>query len=474
MLATNSAVNDKIAQIRAGIGNNITVSAAGMRGMGGIPLGGGQSGQGGPADAPGQSNGNDGQKADSSQSTTGNTLTNDDLAKIKQVAHITGANASLTKQVDSDQTSLSGLSFGRRPDSNNSDTDDTDGSTTDRTMPIAVTGVTSKSLLSQTADNLTLSSGSDITLTGSDKVAIIGDQLASKNNLSVGSTFTLYGQELTVKGILASGTTDSTDGSNGDSKPGRNLSVGSMVIVPLATLQELADSDDITSIAATVDDVDNTDAAVSAIESAIGTNSDGNNIAEVTSDKAAAETTISSLTNISKMSLLSVVICAVVAAVIIFLTMLMVVRERRREIGIMKAIGAKSRVIVTQFVAESLVITVIASLLGLGIGIVGAAPLTQALTSSTTSEQTARSDNGEQTNQTKSQPVSQDDERRQPAGPGRMMNQSLASAGQVVAKIDWRLVAYAILGCLLIAGLGAAAASMMAMKVKPAEAVRAE
>lgn len=471
MLAVNSAVNKKVADVKSSIGNNITISAAGMRGPGGGMMRMNDSNAGRQPGQSGESSSNS-EPSNNSDNTSSNNLTNDDLTKIKKVSHITSVAALLTERVDSDDTNLESLSFGKRPDSSSltsaddsNDSDNSDSSDSNRpTMPISVSGVSDLSTIEESLGTISLSSGSKIDLTGSDKVALIGDQLAEKNNLKVGSTFKLYDTEITVKGVISSGDSDSASSTG----RGRDMSLGSVVVIPLGTLQDLADTNEISSMVATVDNVSNTDDAVAAIEKAIGQSDDGNNIAEISSDKDKAESTINSLENIAKTSLLSVIICLVVAIAIVFLAMLMVVRERRNEIGIMKAIGAKSRVIVTQFVAESMVITMLASVIGLGIGIVGAAPLTKALTTSSA-----------QTNQTNSdqpaEPGGNSETSGRPAGgPGRMMRQGMNDVGEVVAQVDWTIVLYAVAGCLLVAGLGATAASLVAMRIKPAEAVRAE
>lgn len=448
MMVARQAVDKKIVSVKSSIGNNITISPAGMRGFGG-----GFGGEQAPPNASGQNS--------ASTDSEGNSLTNADLAKVKAVDHITEVVATLSARATTDtNTNLTSPTpdWGARGNSNSNS--NSSSSETMRTfqMPLSVAGTTDANATMSSLGEVRISSGTIIDGASSDYTALVGDQIAEKNNLSVGSTFTLYDQIFTVKGIIAT----EDDSSNGG-EMGRNLSVGSAVIVPLKTLQTISDqADTINGMTAVVDNVGNTETATKAITAALGTDSEGNNRADVTSDVDNAQTTLDSLASIKTTSTFSLIACAVAAGVIILLAMLMIVRERRGEVGVLKAIGAKSSSIIKMFAVESLTLTLLASIVGVGIGILASGPLTNSLVnSSNTSSQTSAENQTQRAG-------------RPSGGPSELLNRGIDNISTITAEVDWRIVFYALGAAAAIAIIGASTASLIVMRVRPAEAVRAE
>ena len=86
-----------------------------------------------------------------------------------------------------------------------------------------------------------------------------------------------------------------------------------------------------------------------------------------------AEGALGSWEKISKVLILAlpglVAISLVVGGIVIMNIMLMAVSERTREIGIRKALGARRRDILAQFVVESATLSAVGALLGIGLGI---------------------------------------------------------------------------------------------------------
>ena len=465
MLVARQAVDKKITDVKSLIGNNITVSPAGQSGFGGGFRG----------------------SADESSSSV---LTNDDVDTIEGIDHVATVTASLTARASTDDTSLTSPVTNMRggpgqssDSSNSSGSGANDSSETQQSfsMPISLTGTTDVDSAIETLGDATLSSGETIDGTSTDYVAIIGDQMAEENDLGVGSTFTLYDQTITVKGILASSDSSDSSYSESNSGGGRNLSIGSSVILPLATLQTISDqADDVSSITATVDSVENTSIVTTAITSALGTDDDGNNRADVTSDESNAQTTIDSLASIKTTSTFSLIACAVAASAIILLSMLMIVRERRGEIGVLKAIGAKSSTIVKQFAVESLTLTLMAAVIGLGVGILASNPLTSALVSSSSSSSSTSSSSQPDSKATGSrgaESVPNGGGASMPSGgggPTEAVSQGFDNVRDITTQIDWTIVLYGLGAAILIALVGATTASLIVMRVRPAEAVRAE
>jgi putative ABC transport system permease protein len=290
-------------------------------------------------------------------------------------------------------------------------------------------------------NTVTFTSGIALDATKDDNVAMIGAALAEKNNLSAGSTFTAYDETITVSGVYDTGNTFSNNG----------------VIMSLLSLQRLSgQTGSVTSATVTVDSVDNIDSTVTAIQTELGDSAD------VVSNQDNTDQIIAPLESVKTIATYSVIGSMLAGAVIILLTMVMIVRERRREIGVLKAIGAPNRTVMGQFITEAVTLTVMGMLVGLVIGVAAANPLTQTLvtnSSSSASQQVA-------------------------TGPGQGMGRmfpvrgiggsAIANARDVQASVGWEMLGYGVLVALLIAIIGSAFPAYIISKVRPAEVMRAE
>jgi putative ABC transport system permease protein len=419
MMVAQASVNAKVAEVKASVATQVSISPAGVNG-----------GFGG-----------------------GDPLTADQIKKIKDTAHIKSITATLTDQLASTDTNLTPSfelgSIGKRmaggsgmgPHIMFRSADGKEGE-----APKPRTVVTGTNNPSSVITSSKLTSGSMIDGSTSDYVALVGKTLAEKNNLKVGSTFTAHGKTVTVKGIYKS---DNTFENNG-------------IIMPIAAVQAMTgQAGEATSVTATVDSSDNVTSAVTALKSALGDKAD------ITSQEDQAKDSLAPLESIAGLAFAGVIGASVAGAVIILLSMIMIVRERRREIGVIKAIGGTNIKVITQFVTEALTLTVIGGILGLGIGILASGPLTKSLVTNSDSDSSSFS-----AGPSKSEgggPV-------MTKGPAlrELGNQLGTNVKDVTSTLTPQIVAQSIGVILLIAIIGSAFPAWAIARVRPAEVLRTE
>ena len=231
-----------------------------------------------------------------------------------------------------------------------------------RSLPITATGIGAEVDTTGKALNITQGAGLG-DYSAASTGALLGTTLAEKNNLTVGSTFTINNQTYTVSGLFDAGTAF-----------GNNA-----VYVTLPTAQALAGTpNELSSMIVTVNSMDNVTATKTALQSALGTDK-----ADVTQGQN-LQTAVSSLDSVKNISFIAFIAALGTAGLIILLIMVMLVRERRREIGVLKAIGAPNRTIGLQFVLEALVLAALGSAVGAAIASFASGSIASALISSNT------------------------------------------------------------------------------------------
>ena len=219
-----------------------------------------------------------------------------------------------------------------------------------------------------TVRNYTIQQGSTLNGAAVDaglRVAVIGSETATNLGLTssdVGTDITIGGLPFELMGILQPKGTSGV-ASNDD-----------IVLIPITTVQHyFDDTDSIRSVAlsvATADQMDTVKATATAlleVRHGIASGSaDDFSIADQ-SQLLASVDSISQLLTILLAGIAS--ISLVVGGIGIMNIMLVSVRERTREIGIRKAIGARGRDILAQFLVEALTLSVIGGLIGVVLGI---------------------------------------------------------------------------------------------------------
>ena len=166
--------------------------------------------------------------------------------------------------------------------------------------------------------------------TGNDRGAVVGMAAAKQFKLNPGSVVTIRGEQIQVQGVLneTGGRDDFT------------------VFLPLPLAQRLFKAVDRVSYAAVkVDNLTLTDSYIEKINEAVGLG--------VVSDKQMLKSVLSIVGSVNITLQLIAAVSVLAAAFGIINTMMTATYERKREIGILQALGAKQSTIFTAFIMES-------------------------------------------------------------------------------------------------------------------------
>ncbi|OGO02758.1 MAG: hypothetical protein A2Y72_00725 [Chloroflexi bacterium RBG_13_53_26] len=269
----------------------------------------------------------------------GEPLAQEDVDKLSSIDHVDSVQVSVQTQYSGDslESAVDAGSLGGRGPMGGS-------SSGSFTMPITVMGFSaaneSPTLMNGTT--MEIVEGSYFTSDDAD-VMVVGQDLADKNSLSVGSTVDIEGTSVTVIGIYDSGT---SFGNN-------------MLIMPVDTVESLFDIDGVTSVTVVVDDIDNVDAVASDIREIFP-----EDVADVTTAEDMYARINDSVTNAGSTSTIGMIVAFSVAAIVVLFSVVLMMRQRVKEIGILKAIGASNRQIGFQFSLETLAVSLVGAIIG--------------------------------------------------------------------------------------------------------------
>ncbi len=437
MLVANQAVTGKVAELNASVGTVLTVNPAGGQGFegGGEPL-------------------TSAQAATAAAVPNVSTVVGTKALRLRNAAEIaaeaasgrTGQGGPGGQSATSVTTSLTAAVDAGTLGSRNQASTGTTGSTTAAapafSLPVTATGIGAE--VDSTGKALQLTQGSGLgNYTAASTGALLGTTLAEKNGLKVGSTFTIQDQTFTVQGLFDAGTAF-----------GNNA-----LYVTLPTAQTLAAlPGELSTMIVTVNSMENVDAAKTALQAALGSDK-----ADVTQGQRNLETAVSSLDSVKNISFIAFVAALGTAGLIILLIMVMLVRERRREIGVLKAIGAPNRTIGLQFVLEALVLVALGSVVGAAVASLASGGIASALISSSSSSTITSAATGQR------------------GGPGGFpggQGGPLGGASQlltsVTASASPGVIAAGIAAVFGVAIIGALVPALLTARIRPIEVLRGE
>jgi putative ABC transport system permease protein len=406
MVIVDEGVNDEIEEVQTNVGTTIEVRPAGS--YGGFSFGGGRPGGIGGPGGSGSSGG-----------TTGSTdYVNESVARyVESIPHVSSVSRSLQ--------------------------------TMDQDMFAMVLGV-------DPTPDITLMDGSSGELIGgltldyynsTDRVVLISSQWGEDNGVSdVGDTVTLNGTEFEVIGIFSS-----------ETRFGARS-----IFIPIETAQEVYNlSGSLTQITVSVDSLENVDWTYDFMQS----NLDSDEV-DIVHPGDANDNVVTSLESIAQSSETSAYVSLGVGCVIIFFIMTLVTRERRREIGTLKAIGASDLDVLKQFMVETMSIALIGALVGLIIASVFGNAIADAMV-------------GEDEQDTGFKlPTGVSDEQRQRFDSGPQRQDRTTPETEALESISYGMsgtsIMYAFAVAVLMGILGVLYPAIHATRMKPVEALRSE
>ncbi len=231
---------------------------------------------------------------------------------------------------------------------------------------------------------------------------IISEELATYNDIVVGDTLTIVNPndeeesyELTVVGIYANSQSSVTQG---NMMAGFSTATDSanQIYTSYATLKTIVDKSAANATTST-DENTGRDMTTAIPEQVSGTYvfatvedyeafaqevydlGLSDNYTVSSADVSSFQQSIVPLNNLSQMALYFLLVVLAIGAVVLVVLNIFSVRERKYEVGVLTAIGMKKVKVSIQFVLESLIVTVVAVVLGAIIGTVSSVPVTNAL-----------------------------------------------------------------------------------------------
>lgn len=274
-----------------------------------------------------------------------------------------------------------------------------------QTGDFTITGVSSSANYSSFSDGTaTLEDGEALTAddAGTNNV-LIEETLAESNGLSVGDTFKLTDSDgenevtVTVKGIYS--TTESASGIAAQVSMLNPVNTIYSYYTLANTLSGNTDEDTVDSAIYTLSEPSKVTAFTKAAEKLIDTDT-----YDLTTDDQLYQSMITPLENVSSFAKNIVILVAVAGIIILTLIVMLMIRERRYEIGVLLSMGESRAKMIFQFFTEMfvtmLIALVIATFTGNIVGnVVGNQLLSQETTTSQTDTQTQQGANNQQGNQ---------------------------------------------------------------------------
>lgn len=222
---------------------------------------------------------------------------------------------------------------------------------------------------------------------------IISEELATQNNLKVGDEVTFYLPEdstktytFTIIGIFET----TSDSSNEDFMNMNALNSQNQIYISVDTINTILEDTDTNSLNATIYLKNQNDLEAYTEEVKDKGLSDYYTIID-NADEVNA--TLTPIKNISSFSLTFLIIILIVGAIILSVINMLNIRDRKYEIGVLRAIGMSKAKLISSLLIELFIVTIIAFTLGLAGGKLLSQPITNKMLQSEIESQQTQTQN---------------------------------------------------------------------------------
>lgn len=220
----------------------------------------------------------------------------------------------------------------------------------------------------------TITSGSMFGENETQPVCVISDELAAYNDLTVGDTILMNkpGDEensytLAIAGIYKDTSVD-------DSAMNWFSNSANQIITAFPAVQEIAGTDAQISATFYLNNINDLQSLETEMK-----NKGLNEYYILTTNDSALEQTLRPLENLNDFAGIFLLIVLIIGGAILMILTMINTRERKYEIGVLRAIGMKKGKLAAQFVAELLIVSFISLLIGASVGALASVPTAQAL-----------------------------------------------------------------------------------------------
>lgn len=219
-----------------------------------------------------------------------------------------------------------------------------------------------------------------------ENVLVISEELAENNDLEVGDTIVLYNdsdEETTYEFKIIGIYEDNSEIDTGGFMHMNAMNSRNQMYAPFVTVQKLSTDNNSSNMGSRITAKfylkNNNDIEAFEKEARSKGLSDGYT---VTTNEEEVLAAVKPIQNVSHFSFTFLIIILVVGAVILGVINLINIRERKYEIGVLRAIGMKKSKVALEFIAEIFMVALLSLIIGTGIGMVLSQPVTNAMLAS--------------------------------------------------------------------------------------------